>query len=196
MVMVEKLTEVERSVLRAAQGERLWLTDGGQSWMRFRTSNFRPRNVTERVAGLAGRGLVQVGDRPGGWLRRWVLTEAGKSVLSVAGWYGGFPLVLEERVEPGPADEAGPLDGYFNDWLFRVKVSDGQAVIGYPRLSTIGVGFAVESDDDFGVDAPYDLGVEEIWAAIRVNAGGVPEGLAVQAIRIVADAAAEARSYG
>lgn len=53
-------------------------------------------------------------------------------------------------------------------WTFRVVVSQDpfQAVVGFPKFGTIGVGFAVE-DDDWNTNLPYtvetDKIVDHIW---------------------------------
>lgn len=37
-----------------------------------------------------------------------------------------------------------PIDADY--WAYRVRVADGQAIIGFPKFGSIGIGFAVEED--------------------------------------------------
>ena len=54
-------------------------------------------------------------------------------------------------------------EGY---WAYRVKLTETQAVVGFPKFTTIGIGFARE-DADWNTnlpytEAPYDI-VKHIW---------------------------------
>ena len=60
-----------------------------------------------------------------------------------------------------------PIDEDY--WLFRVKVSRYQAIVGFPKFSTIGVGFAKEKD--WNTNLPYRCKPEEIWQHIKHNKG-------------------------
>lgn len=55
-------------------------------------------------------------------------------------------------------------------WAYRVRLSDRQAVVGFPKFTTIGVGFAVE-EYDWNVNLPYTSDTEEIFRHIRKNKG-------------------------
>lgn len=72
----------------------------------------------------------------------------------------------DETVEIGNAVIAPLVDPDY--WTFRVVVSQDpfQAVVGFPKFSTIGIGFAVE-DDDWNTNFPYtvetDKIVDHIW---------------------------------
>jgi len=50
-------------------------------------------------------------------------------------------------------------------WAYRVRVAEGQAVLGFGKFGTIGIGFAVE--DDWNTNLPYtqdtDAIVNHIW---------------------------------
>lgn len=74
-------------------------------------------------------------------------------------------------------------------WAFRVKVSDKQAVIGFAKHLTIGVGFAVEEDENTNV--PFVTKVLDIFDYIKINKGDdhIPDERCIQAIRMVKTAA-------
>lgn len=76
-------------------------------------------------------------------------------------------------------------------WLFRVPVSDSQAVVGFPKFGTIGVGFQVE--DNWNTNLPYTSPAEEILSHIGHNKGddNIPDSLCLEAIRAIQDAVAE-----
>lgn len=54
-------------------------------------------------------------------------------------------------------------------WAYRVLVADGQAVLGFPKFSTIGVGFAVE--EDWNTNLPYWCETEVIYKHVAHNRG-------------------------
>lgn len=114
-----------------------------------------------------------------------------------------FPLVLETKDQdnktPMLGREGGPLlmmtpslGGDY--WLYRVMVSAKQAVVGFPKFLTIGVGFAVE--EDWNTNFPYTVSVAEIWDHIKHNKGddSIPDERCIEAIRMVCEAAAAGRS--
>lgn len=53
-------------------------------------------------------------------------------------------------------------------FLFRVKLFNDQAILGFPKFSTIGIGFAVE-DNDWNTNLPYTCNSEEIFNHIKCN---------------------------
>jgi len=77
------------------------------------------------------------------------------------------PLTLEVRsnkplAEPILAGGAIMMTPPINDewWLFRVKLSDEQAVVGFPKFGTIGIGFAKE--DDWNTNLPYTCDTDTV----------------------------------
>ena len=76
-------------------------------------------------------------------------------------------------------------------WLFRVRLSDAQAVVGFPKFGTIGVGFAVE--EDWNTNLPYTCSAEEIAKHIGHNKGddAISDADVLAAIELVRDAASE-----
>lgn len=83
-----------------------------------------------------------------------------------------------------------PIDEEF--WRYRVAVSDRQAVVGFPKFMTIGIGFQVE-DADWNTNLPYTSNAEMIFQHIKHNKGDdtIPDDLCLEAIRMI-QAAAEA----
>jgi hypothetical protein len=85
-----------------------------------------------------------------------------------------------------------PLDEDY--WLFRVKLGrKGQAIVGFPKFRTIGIGFAKE-EADWNTNVPYTCATEEIYQHIRCNAGnlgGIRQRHVVAAIQLVQQAAAQ-----
>ena len=77
-------------------------------------------------------------------------------------------------------------------WAYRVRVADGQAVVGFGKFGTIGVGFAEE--EDWNTNLPYTSDAESIRRHIWHNRGDdiedTPEGaaLVVRAIEMIQDA--------
>jgi hypothetical protein len=55
-------------------------------------------------------------------------------------------------------------------WTYRVWVSEDQAVLGFPKFFTIGIGFMVE-DDDWNTNLPYTSDAEVIYKHIKGNKG-------------------------
>ena len=53
-------------------------------------------------------------------------------------------------------------------WLFRVKLFKDQAIIGFPKFGTIGIGFAVE-EDNWNTNLPYSFSPEQIYSHIKAN---------------------------
>lgn len=76
-----------------------------------------------------------------------------------------------------------------NYWSYRVIVGEYQAIVGFPKFFTVGIGFAVE--DDWNTNLPYTCTTETIWEHIRDNKGDdrIPDEWCLQAIRMVQEAA-------
>ena len=83
-----------------------------------------------------------------------------------------------------------PIDSDY--WAYRVRVADGQAVQGFGKFGTIGIGFAEEQD--WNTNLPYTTDAESIRRHIWHNRGerieDTPEGaaLVVRAIELIQDA--------
>ena len=76
-------------------------------------------------------------------------------------------------------------------WLFRVKVSDKQAIVGFPKFCTVGIGF--QAEEDWNTNLPYTCKAEEIMDHIGHNKGdaSIPAELCVEAIRMIQPLAAQ-----
>lgn len=104
-------------------------------------------------------------------------------------------LVLERQDQPNKSATIGPImftppvgEDY---WLFRVRVGNRQAILGFPKFMTIGIGFAQE--EDWNTNFPYTCTTEETWEHIKHNKGddSIPDADCIEAIRMVQEAARE-----
>jgi hypothetical protein len=71
-----------------------------------------------------------------------------------------------------------------------VVLSKGQAIVGFPKFYTIGIGFAVE-DADWNTNLPFTCSTDEIFEHIKHNKGdeAIADEDVVRAIAMVQDAA-------
>ena len=53
-------------------------------------------------------------------------------------------------------------------WLFKVPLSNGQAVVGFPKFRTIGIGFLKE-EYDWNCNFPYTTDAKETYEHIKDN---------------------------
>lgn len=105
------------------------------------------------------------------------------------------PLALETKDQANETRHFGaamltpsPSENY---WSYRVRLTERQAIIGFPKFFTIGIGFAVE-EDDWNCNFPYTCTAEEIYEHIKDNAGddSITREDCLAAIRMIQDAAA------
>lgn len=110
-------------------------------------------------------------------------------------------LVLERRrqvVDPSVAGVTasgvtvflgGP--GSDDEWSYRVVLSPRQAVLGFRKIGTIGIGFAIE--EYWNTNMPYRRDAQEIFDHIRDNKGDgeISDEDCLAAIRMIQDAARE-----
>lgn len=110
-------------------------------------------------------------------------------------------LVLETKTQENESPEFGPIvmtpklgEDY---WAYRVRLSDEQAIVGFPKFFTIGIGFAVE-EEDWNTNLPYTCGAEEIYEHIEENKGDdtISREDCLTAIRMVQEAAKADREDG
>jgi len=68
-------------------------------------------------------------------------------------------------------DAAAMVTPYVEEdyWAYRVQVSDTQAVVGFPKFTTVGIGFQVE--EDWNTNLPYTVDAEKICDHIWHNRG-------------------------
>lgn len=79
-------------------------------------------------------------------------------------------------------------------WQYRVRLSDRQSIVGFPKFFTIGIGFAVE--EDWNTNFPYTCTAEEIYDHIAHNKGddSISREDCLAAIRMIQEAAAADRA--
>lgn len=85
------------------------------------------------------------------------------------------PALVLERKDQQDKQPAAPgllitpdLDE--NYWSYRVKLTEKQAVVGFPKFGIIGIGYAVEGGD-WNRNLPADDPAEKIAECIAVNKG-------------------------
>jgi len=104
-------------------------------------------------------------------------------------------LKLERKNQPDTTVKTGQVmmtpsvsEDY---WEYRVGLTESQAVIGFPKFMTIGIGFAVE--EDWNTNLPYLCTTEEIRQHIWHNRGDetITKEMVDEAIQLIREAAAE-----
>lgn len=107
-------------------------------------------------------------------------------------------LSLERRDQPDRTPSIGPFlltpPVGADYWSYRVRVADEQAVIGFPKFDTVGIGFAIE--DDWNTNLPYTSSAEEIYEHIEHNRGSeaITREDCLAAIRLIQAAATADRA--
>lgn len=102
-------------------------------------------------------------------------------------------LTLERKDQPdGTLRAAGLMmtpDLGEDYWAYRVVLSERQAVVGFPKFGTIGIGYAVE-DVDWNSNLPYTSDAREIAEHIRLNKGdlSIENADVITAIRLIQEA--------
>jgi hypothetical protein len=74
-------------------------------------------------------------------------------------------------------------------WEYRVQLTEDQAVLGFPKFGTIGIGFARE--DDWNANLPFACPATKILDHIWHNAGdpAITRGTVFDAIELIQAAA-------
>jgi hypothetical protein len=109
-------------------------------------------------------------------------------------------LKLERRGQADTTGSIGPvlITPNINEdyWTYRVRLSDKQAIVGFPKFMTIGIGFAVE--EDWNTNFPYTVDAEETFQHIKHNKGddAISDDDVRAAIALVQQAAREDRDGG
>lgn len=105
-------------------------------------------------------------------------------------------LILERRAgveDSGMLDPSvaitPPIDETY--WSYRVMVSEVQAILGFPKFWTVGIGFAREQD--WNTNLPHTCPADEIFDHISHNKGdpSIPDERCIEAIQMVQDAVRE-----
>jgi hypothetical protein len=81
-----------------------------------------------------------------------------------------------------------PIDESY--WLFRVKLSENQAVVAFPKFMTLGIGF--QKENDWNTNLPYSCNTEEIYNHIKHNKGdkNIRKAQCLKAIQMIQTACA------
>lgn len=76
-----------------------------------------------------------------------------------------------------------PIDEKY--WMMRVKVSDRQAVVAFPKFGTIGIGF--QHEEDWNTNLPYTQTAEDLFDHISHNKGdsSISDDECIAAIRLL-----------
>lgn len=76
-------------------------------------------------------------------------------------------------------------------WIFQVKLSDEQAIVGFPKFATIGIGF--KKEEDWNTNKPFRKPAKEIFDWIKRNKGddSISDKDCILAIKLVQKAAAK-----
>lgn len=80
-------------------------------------------------------------------------------------------------------------------WEYRVQLSETQAIVGFPKFETIGIGFAVE--EDWNTNLPYSTSSDEIFDHIAHNKGdnSISDDDCLRAIELIQEAVRDSRSH-
>lgn len=73
-------------------------------------------------------------------------------------------------------------------WLFRVPLSDTQAIVAFPKFGTLGVGF--QREKDWNTNLPYICNTQEIFDHISHNKGddAITDSDCIAAIKLIQEA--------
>lgn len=76
-----------------------------------------------------------------------------------------------------------------NYWSYRVQLTDTQAMLGFPKFGTIGIGFAVE--EDWNTNLPYTVAAKDIYEHVKHNKGdkAISRATCIAAIEMIRTAA-------
>jgi hypothetical protein len=76
-------------------------------------------------------------------------------------------------------------------WRYRVRLSEKQAILGFDKMSTIGIGF--EHEIDWNINLPFDCNVDKIFNYVNRNNGdkSISNKDCKEAIKLIQDAVFE-----
>jgi len=94
-----------------------------------------------------------------------------KSVVDVTMDYGESAVLFTPSIDE-------------NFWVLRVKVSPNQAVVAFPKMETMGIGFQYE-DVDWNSNLPHLVDAEDIWEHISSNSRGAEKATCIEAIKLL-----------
>lgn len=101
---------------------------------------------------------------------------------------------IDRTAHIGPAMLTPAIDEDY--WAYRVRLSESQAVVGFPKFGTIGIGFAVE--EDWNTNLPYTVDTERTFEHIKHNKGddSISDDDVRAAIQLIREAATADRDGG
>lgn len=73
----------------------------------------------------------------------------------------------DRTVHIGPMSATPPITEDY--WEYRVRLSEMQAIVGFPKFGTIGIGFAKETD--WNTNLPFNMPAGDIFRHIKHNKG-------------------------
>ena len=115
------------------------------------------------------------------------MREAAVRVVTSRGGHGSGSLIKYKGLTLVLTAQHVADGGLGSDyWIMRVPLSDKQAVVAFPKFTTVGIGFQYE-DDDWNVNLPYQCEAREIYNHIRRNKGddSIPDESCVKAIEML-----------
>lgn len=80
-------------------------------------------------------------------------------------------LLLERKTQRDKSPQIGsavmtpPIDESY--WRYRVRLTDSQSIVGFPKFFTVGIGFSLE--EDWNTNLPYTSDAKEIFDHIKHN---------------------------
>ncbi len=76
-------------------------------------------------------------------------------------------------------------------WRYRVKVSADQAVVGFEKFGTVGIGF--QHEEDWNCNLPFTNTAERIYSHIQHNRLDADETVCIRAIQMIQEAVQKTR---
>lgn len=100
--------------------------------------------------------------------------QGNDTTIIPVGGVGGSVIMM-----PPPVDE--------DYWTYRVRLTKSQAVVGFPKYSTIGVGFTKERETGYDVNLPYSCPTADIVKHIKSNKGNsrIDDADVFEAVRMI-----------
>ncbi len=79
-----------------------------------------------------------------------------------------------------------------DNWVYRVMVSEKQAIVGFKKFMTMGIGFMIESYD-WNRNLPWSHDTMDLWEHIKENKGddSISDTECVKAIEMIQDVVKE-----
>jgi hypothetical protein len=76
-------------------------------------------------------------------------------------------------------------------WRYRVRLTNEQAIVGFPKFGIIGIGIGFQIEDDWNTNLPFTESAEHILEHISHNKGddAISDADCIAAIRLIQKAA-------